>query len=51
MDDELFRKPLTRLDGETTLEAAEAELKRRLTEKIGALNLEDFVAGWHRVAY
>jgi hypothetical protein len=51
MDDELFRKPLTRLDGETTLEAAEAELKRRLTEKIGALNLEDFVTRWHRVAY
>jgi hypothetical protein len=51
MDEELFRKPLTRPDGEATLEAAEVELKRRLTEKIGALKLEDFVAGWHRVAY
>lgn len=51
MDDEAFRKPLTRLDGTTTLEEAEAELKRRLTEKIGALKLGDFVARWHDVAY
>ena len=44
LTDELFRAPLTRVGDVTQLEALEAEVKRRLIEKIGALRLREFPA-------
>jgi hypothetical protein len=46
LSEDLFRVPLTRLDGPPALEAVEAEIKRRLMEEIGALKLTDFIAEW-----
>ncbi len=51
LDEELFRTPLTRLEGTAGLEALEEEMKSRLIEKIRELKLNDFVAGWSKVAY
>lgn len=51
LSEELFRTPLTRLDGASALEELEAEVKRRLIEKIGELKLDEFIAGWSKVAY
>ena len=51
LSEELFRTPLTRLDGEAALAEVEAEVKRRLVEKIGELRLNEFIAGWSKVAY
>jgi Cupin superfamily protein len=51
MSEELFRTPLTRLDGESALEAMEAEFRSRLIEKIGELKLNEFIAGWSKIAY
>jgi ribosomal protein L16 Arg81 hydroxylase len=48
---ELFRTPLTRLDGASALDEVEAEIKSRLIEKIGELKLNEFIAGWSKVAY
>jgi ribosomal protein L16 Arg81 hydroxylase len=48
---ELFRTPLTRLDGASALEEVEAEVKSRLIERIRELKLNEFVAGWSKVAY
>jgi hypothetical protein len=49
--DEAFRTRLTRLGGAPGLKSAEAELKKRMIEKIEGLDLGDFVARWHKVAY
>jgi ribosomal protein L16 Arg81 hydroxylase len=51
LSEELFRTPLTRLDGASALEQVEAEVKSRLIEKIGELKLNEFIAGWSKVAY
>jgi ribosomal protein L16 Arg81 hydroxylase len=51
LSEELFRTPLTRLDGASALEEVEAEVKSRLIEKIGELKLKEFIAGWSKVAY
>jgi ribosomal protein L16 Arg81 hydroxylase len=51
LSEELFRTPLTRLDGASALEEVEAEVKSRLIEKIGELKLSEFIAGWSKVAY
>jgi ribosomal protein L16 Arg81 hydroxylase len=51
MSDEVFRAPLTRVDGDPALEATEAEFKSRIIEKINGLKLQDFIAHWHKVAY
>jgi ribosomal protein L16 Arg81 hydroxylase len=50
LSEELFRTPLTRLDGGSALEEVEAEVKSRLIEKIGELKLNEFIAGWSKVA-
>jgi hypothetical protein len=50
LSEELFRIPLTRLDGASTLEEVEAEVKSRLIEKIGELRLNEFIAGWSKTA-
>ncbi len=49
--DEFFRLPLTRLEGTAGPGAFEEEIKSRLIEKIRELNLNEFVAGWSKVAY
>ena len=51
LSEELFRTPLTRLDGASALEEVEAEIKRRLIEKIGELKVNEFIGGWSKVAY
>jgi ribosomal protein L16 Arg81 hydroxylase len=51
LSDELFRTPLTRLDGPAGLAAMEAEVKSRIIEKLGELKLDDFIARWHKAAY
>jgi Cupin superfamily protein len=51
LSDDLFRTPLTRLDGTGALEAVEAEIKCRLIEEIGALKLTDFIARWEKTAH
>jgi ribosomal protein L16 Arg81 hydroxylase len=51
LSEELFRTPLTRLDGASALADVEAEVKTRLIEKIGALKLSEFIADWSKVAY
>jgi ribosomal protein L16 Arg81 hydroxylase len=51
LSEELFRTPLTRLEGASALEEVEAEVKSRLIEKIGELKLNEFIAGWSKVAY
>ena len=48
--EELFRRPLTRLDGPAETAALEAELKSYLVEKINQLNLDAFVAKWRNTA-
>jgi ribosomal protein L16 Arg81 hydroxylase len=50
LSEELFRTPLTRLEGASALEEVEAEVKSRLIEKIGELRLNEFIAGWSKVA-
>ena len=51
MSEDLFRTPLTRPDGTPSLETLESEVKNRLIERIGELNLADFVQGWSKVAF
>jgi hypothetical protein len=51
LSEELFRTPLTRLEGTSALEEVEAEVKSRLIEKMGELKLNEFIAGWSKVAY
>src|SRR4051794_5212352 len=51
LSEELFRTPLTRLGGTAGIEAAEAQIKERLIEKIRALKLNEFIAEWSEVAY
>jgi len=50
LSEELFRTPLTRLDGASAVEAVEAEVKSRLIESIRELRLNEFIAGWSKVA-
>jgi ribosomal protein L16 Arg81 hydroxylase len=50
LSEELFRIPLTRLDGASALREIEAEVKSRLIEKIGELRLNEFIAGWSKTA-
>ena len=51
LSDELFRTPLTRLDGASALAEVEAEVKSRLIEKISELKLNEFIAEWSKMAY
>lgn len=52
LSEELFRTPLTRLEGGgSAIEAIEAEVKSRLIEKIGELKLNEFIAEWSKIAY
>ncbi len=51
LSEELFRTPLTRLDGASAFEEVEAEVKSRLIERIRELNLNEFIAGWSKAAY
>jgi ribosomal protein L16 Arg81 hydroxylase len=51
LSDELFRIPLSRLEGEADFARAEQEIKNRAIEKIKSLQLREFVARWHDVAY
>lgn len=46
LDDELFRTPLTRLDGTTDRAAMEAEFKNRAIERIRHMELDAFVSDW-----
>jgi len=46
IEEEMFRTPLTRLGRASELTALETEIKRRLIEKIGQLNLEELIANW-----
>jgi ribosomal protein L16 Arg81 hydroxylase len=50
LSEELFRTPLTRLDGASAVEEVEAEVKSRLIEKIRGLKLNEFIAEWSKVA-
>ena len=50
LSEELFRTPLTRLDGASALAELEAEVKSRLIERISELKLNEFIAGWSKVA-
>jgi len=51
LSEELFRTPLTRLDGPSALAEVEAEVKSRLIERIGELKLNEFIAEWSKMAY
>jgi ribosomal protein L16 Arg81 hydroxylase len=52
LSEELFRTPLTRLDGGgSAVEEIEAEVKSRLIERIGELKLNAFIAEWSKMAY
>jgi ribosomal protein L16 Arg81 hydroxylase len=44
LSDEVFRIPLTRMEGISELAELEADVKNRLIEKIGQLKLSDFLA-------
>ena len=46
--EELFRTPLTRAEDASELAALEAQFKKRLIEKISAMNLCEFPAEWNR---
>jgi len=48
LDEPLFREPLTRVENAAQLAALEAEVKKRLIEKISAMSLRDFPAEWIR---
>lgn len=48
--DETFRTPLTRVEGAADFAAMEAEVKRRMIEKIGELKLDEFAAEWNKAA-
>jgi ribosomal protein L16 Arg81 hydroxylase len=50
LEDELFRTPLTRLDGAPAVASMEAAIKSRLAEKVRDLDLAEFVAGWSKLA-
>jgi len=51
LSEELFRTPLTRLDGASALAKVEVEVKSRLIEKISELKLNEFIAEWSKMAY
>jgi ribosomal protein L16 Arg81 hydroxylase len=51
VSEELFRTPLTRVNGTASLEAAEKEIKNRLIEQVHELKLSNFIAEWNRKAY
>ena len=51
IEDELFRKRLSRLDGEGEFPATEAEIKDRLVKRIEQLDLREFVSRWPESAY
>jgi hypothetical protein len=51
LSEELFRTPLTRLDGASALAEVEVEVKSRLIEKISELKLNEFIAEWSKMAY
>jgi ribosomal protein L16 Arg81 hydroxylase len=46
--EEMFRTPLTRLKGPSELAALEADVKKRLIEKIDRLKLDEFLAQWNK---
>lgn len=48
--EELFRRPLTRLNGPAETAAVEAELKKGIVEKVNQLKLDTFVARWSKSA-
>jgi hypothetical protein len=47
--EELFRTPLTRVEDASELAVLEAEVKRRLIEKVSAMRLCEFAAEWNRM--
>ena len=49
LGDELFRTPLTRVEDASKLAALEAEVKKRLIEKISAMRLSEFPIEWSRM--
>lgn len=46
--EELFRTPLTRVEDASQLAALEAEMKKRLIEKVSAMSLCEFPSRWNR---
>jgi hypothetical protein len=42
----MFRTRLSRVENDAELATLEVEIKKRLIEKIGELNLDEFVAEW-----
>jgi ribosomal protein L16 Arg81 hydroxylase len=50
LSEEMFRAPLTRLEGAAELAALEADVKNRLIEKIGQLKLNEFLGDWIKKA-
>jgi hypothetical protein len=48
LSEELFRVPLTRVEGVQELVALEADIKNRLIENISQLKLNDFIAKWDK---
>ena len=50
LSEEVFRTPLTRIEGASELAALEADVKNRLIEKIGQLKLNEFLAQWNKKA-
>jgi ribosomal protein L16 Arg81 hydroxylase len=48
LTEELFRTPFTRIEDASQLAELEADLKKRLIEKIGAMRLGEFPGEWSR---
>jgi ribosomal protein L16 Arg81 hydroxylase len=46
LSEEMFRTRLSRVENDAELATLEVEIKKRLIEKIGELNLDEFVAEW-----
>ncbi len=47
ISDEMFRMPLSRLEGDANVATLEQEIKARAIEKIKSLQLHEFIARWH----
>jgi ribosomal protein L16 Arg81 hydroxylase len=48
--EEMFRRPLTRLNGPGDTAALEVELKKRIVEQVNQLKLDTFLARWRKRA-
>lgn len=51
VDQEIFRKPLTRVGDPAALAAVEAELKHRIIEQVQAMTLDGFMNKWLKAPY